>query len=222
MPEETHFHRQLDSLKLQVLEMAAYTERAVIAATDALLAKDADAAERIIENDSIINDMELAIDESSLHLLALDAPMARDLRFITGVRRAIIDLERLGDEAVNIAEKTIFLARLPEVPHSAMMNEMVSVVLDMLKVTLEAFREGNVDKAADVCKMDYKADDLNVRILKTTMDDMVCETTGVRRAINTILAARHLERVGDLSTNIAETTIFIAKGLNVKHQCQKT
>jgi phosphate transport system protein len=148
--------------------------------------------------------------------------MARDLRFITGVRRAIIDFERMGDEAVNLAEKTIFLARLPELPHPQLLNEMVSVVLDMLKVTLEAFREQNVEKAVDVCRMDYKADDLNVKILKQTMDDMVCETTGVRRAINTILAARHLERVGDLATNVAETTIFIAKGLNVKHQCQKT
>ncbi|MFK4765790.1 phosphate signaling complex protein PhoU [Desulfobaculum sp. SPO524] len=222
MNVERHFHRQLDELKMHVLEMAAYTERAVVKATEALLERDADAAERIIEDDATINDMELHIDEVSLHLLALDAPMARDLRFITGVRRAIIDFERMGDEAVNLAEKTIFLARLPELPHPQLLNEMVSVVLDMLKVTLEAFREQNVDKAVDVCRMDYKADDLNVKILKQTMDDMVCETTGVRRAINTILAARHLERVGDLATNVAETTIFIAKGLNVKHQCQKT
>ncbi|NJB69054.1 phosphate transport system protein [Desulfobaculum xiamenense] len=221
MNTETHFHKQLEGLRMQILEMAAYAERAMRQAADALLRRDAELAEQVIEGDKVINDMEMRIDEVSLHLLALDAPMARDLRFITGVRRAIIDLERIGDEAVNIAEKTVFLSRLAQTPRNPQLEELVEVVLDMLKVAIEGFREGNVDKATDVCRMDYRADELNLRILTKTMDDMVAEITGVRRAVNTILAARHLERVGDLSTNLAETTIFIVKGLNVMHSCQK-
>ncbi|SKA62931.1 phosphate signaling complex protein PhoU [Desulfobaculum bizertense] len=222
MIQERHFHRQLDELRMLALEMAAYTERAVASACEALLTLDREAAERVIENDSIINNMEMKIDEMSIGLLALDSPMARDLRFITGVRRTIIDLERLGDEAVNIAEKTRYLSKTEGKAHPPMLEELVSVVLDMLKVAIEAFREENVDKAGDVCKMDETADELNVRILRQTMASMVAEATDVSRSVNTILAARHLERVGDLSTNIGETVVFINKGLNIKHRCHKS
>jgi len=219
--KETHFHQQIDELKIMILQMAAYVERAVDSATRALLERNAELAERVIENDVQINQIENDIDEFSLELLAREQPMARDLRFITGCRRAVIDLERAGDEAVNIAEKTIYLSKLSETPHSPMLEELVSTAKDMLRLAIEALQEENAEKASDVCRMDYKADDLNVRILKKTMDDMATEVTGVRRAVNTILAARSLERIGDLSTNLAETTIFVAKGVSVKHNCQR-
>jgi len=218
---ETQFHRQIEELKMKILHMAAYAERAVADACTALIDKNVELADQVIEKDAEINAIELDIDEFSLMLLAREQPVARDLRFITGCRRAVIDIERIGDEAVNISEKTIFLSRLPEVPHNAMLQELVDTVQDMLRTSVEALKEENADKAADVCRMDYKADDLNVRILKKTMDDMVTEVTGVRRAVNTIMAARSLERIGDLSTNIAETTIFIAKGKTVKHNCER-
>lgn len=219
--KETHFHQQIDELKIMILQMAAYVERAVDSATRALLDRNAELAERVIEGDAQINQMENDIDEFSLELLVREQPMARDLRFITGCRRAVIDLERAGDEAVNIAEKTIYLSKLSETPHSPMLEELVATAKDMLRLSIEALQEESVEKASDVCRMDYKADDLNVRILKKTMDDMVTEVTGVRRAVNTILAARSLERIGDLSTNLAETTIFVVKGVSVKHNCQR-
>jgi phosphate transport system protein len=219
--KETHFHQQVDELKIMILQMAAYVERAVDSATRALLDRNAELAERVIEGDARINQLENEIDEFSLQLLVRDQPMARDLRFITGCRRAVIDLERAGDEAVNIAEKTIYLSKLTPTPHNPMLEELVSTAKDMLRVAVEALQEENVEKATDVCRMDYKADDLNVRILKKTMDDMVTEVTGVRRAVNTILAARSLERIGDLSTNLGETVIFIVKGVSVKHNCQR-
>ena len=214
---ERQFHKNIDELRMKVLLMAAYAERAVADACKALLAKDVDLAEQVIEQDAQINRIEIEIDEYSLLLLAREQPVARDLRLITGARRAVIDLERIGDEGVNIAEKTVFLARLPEMPVNPMLENLMDVAQTMLRLAVEAFREEDTAKAADVCRMDHKADDLNVRILKKTMDDMVREVTGVRRAVNTILAARSLERVGDLATNIAETTVFIAEGINVKH-----
>ncbi|MCK9241270.1 phosphate signaling complex protein PhoU [Desulfocurvus sp.] len=219
--KETHFHQQVDELKIMILQMAAYVERAVDMATRALLERNAELAERVIESDAQINQLENDIDEFSLRLLVRDQPVARDLRFITGCRRAVIDLERAGDEAVNIAEKTIYLSKLSQTPHNPMLEELVATAKDMLRVAVEAIQEENVEKATDVCRMDYKADDLNVRILKKTMDDMVTEVTGVRRAVNTILAARSLERIGDLSTNLGETVIFIVKGVSVKHNCQR-
>ena len=216
---ERQFHKQIDELNMKLLHMAAYAERAVADACRAMTTKDVDLAEQVIEKDAEINRIELEIDDYSLLLLAREQPVARDLRFITGARRAVIDLERIGDEGVNIAEKTIFLSKLPEVPPAPMLEELISVAQDMLHLAIEALKEENADKAVDVCRMDYRADDLNVRILKKTMDDMVTEVTGVRRAVNTILVARSLERVGDLATNLAETTIFIAKGDSVKHSC---
>ncbi|MBU1001761.1 MAG: phosphate signaling complex protein PhoU [Proteobacteria bacterium] len=216
---ETQFHKNIHELRMKILHMAAYAERAVSDACIALIDKDIELAEQVIEKDAEINAIELDIDEFSLLLLARDQPVARDLRFITGCRRAVIDLERIGDEAVNIAEKTIYLSKLPEVPHNPMLQELVDTAQDMLRTSVEAFKEENAEMAIDVCRMDNKADELNVRILKKTMDDMVTEVTGVRRAVNTILASRSLERIGDLSTNIAETTIFIAEGISVKHNC---
>ncbi|BBD09935.1 phosphate signaling complex protein PhoU [Desulfovibrio ferrophilus] len=218
---ETQFHKNIEELNMKILHMAAYAERAVSDACTALINKNIDLADQVIEKDTEINDIELEIDEFSLLLLAREQPVARDLRFITGCRRAVIDLERIGDEAVNISEKTIYLSKLPEVPHNPMLQELVDTAQDMLRTSVEAFKEENAEKAADVCRMDYKADDLNVRILKKTMDDMVTEVTGVRRAVNTILAARSLERIGDLATNIAETTIFISEGITVKHNCER-
>lgn len=218
---ERQFHKQIDDLNIKLLQMAAYAERAVADACRALATRNDELAEQVIEKDAEINAIENEIDEFSLTMLAREQPVARDLRFITGIRRAVIDLERIGDEAVNISEKTVYLSKLSDTPHSAMLEELVEIAKDMLHLSIEAFKEQNADKAADVCRMDYKADDLNVRILKKTMDDMVTEVTGVRRAINTILAARSLERIGDLATNLAETTIFIVEGVSVKHNCQR-
>jgi phosphate transport system protein len=218
---ETHFVQQLEELKLKILKMSAYADRAVQNATNGLLERDSRKAEKIIEQDSDINDIECRIDEYCLELLAREQPVARDLRFITGCMRIIIDLERIGDEAVNIAEKTIFLSRLPDSPHNSSLEELTEVARAMLRGAIDSFREQDPDKALDVCRMDNRADDLNVRVLKQTMDDMVSETTGVRRAVNTILASRALERIADLSTNVAESTIFIVRGVSIKHQCHR-
>jgi phosphate transport system protein len=218
---ETHFQQQLEELKLKILNMAAYSDRAVHNAVSGLLERDSKKAEQVIEQDSEINDIECQIDEYSLEILAREQPVARDLRFITGCMRIIIDLERIGDEAVNIAEKTIFLSRLPDSPHNPAFEELIEVSQKMLKGAIESFREQDPDAALEICRMDNKADDLNVRVLKRTMDDMVAETTGVRRAVNTILAARSLERIADLATNVAESTIFIVQGVSIKHQCHR-
>jgi len=218
---ETHFQQQLESLKLKILNMAAHADRAVQLAVTGLLERDSKKAETVIEQDTEINEIECQIDEFSLELLAREQPVARDLRFITGCMRIIIDLERIGDEAVNIAEKTIFLSRLPESPHNPAFEELIEVTQTMLKRSIDSFREQDPDKALEVCRMDNKADDLDVRVLKKTMDDMVAEVTGVRRAVNTILAARSLERIADLATNVAESTIFIVQGVSIKHQCHR-
>ncbi len=218
---ETHLQTLLEELKLKVLHMAAYAERSIERSVQALMVGDSDLAEEVIEQDQEINRLECEIDELGLTILAREQPVARDLRFVMGAMRTIIDQERIGDEAVNIAEKTIFLTRLPAMPYNPLLEELANRAIDMLKSANRAFKQQDADLAGQVCRMDQKADDLNVAILKKTMDDMVCETVGVRRAVNVILAARALERAADLATNVAETTIFIVKGVNIKHHCQQ-
>jgi len=216
---ETHLQTLLEDLKLKVLHMAAYAERSMERAVRALLAGDSDLAEAVIEQDQEINRLECEIDELGLTILAREQPVARDLRFVMGAMRTIIDQERIGDEAVNVAEKTVFLTRLPAMPHNPLLEELANQAMDMLKFANTAFKQQDADMAGQVCRMDQRADDINIAILKKTMDDMVCETVGVRRAVNVILAARALERAADLATNVAETTIFIVKGVNIKHHC---
>jgi phosphate transport system protein len=217
---DTLLNHKIEELRMKILHMAAYAERAVENAVESLFERDVDKAKKVIDQDSRINSLENDVDELSLNLLALTQPVAKDLRYILGCMRSIIDLERIGDEACNIAEKTIYLARLPEVPHNPLIEEMAAMTKEMLASAVSSFREEDDEKALLVCGMDVHIDELNVKILRKTMDDMVAETTGVRRAVNIILAARCLERIGDLSTNLAETTIFIVKGMNIKHHCR--
>ncbi len=217
---ETHLQHLVEELKLKVLNIAALAERAVDQACTALTQRDANLAEKVIESDAAINALECDIDEASLTILAREQPVARDLRYVMGAVRAVIDLERVGDEAVNVAEKVIYMSKLPEVPYNPQVDELIASARKMLHDAVVSFRDGNSQLALEVCRADAGADELNVRILKRTMDDMVAETTGIRRAVHTILAARSLERICDLATNIAEVTIFVAEGISIKHRCQ--
>jgi phosphate transport system protein len=216
----SHFHQELEQLKMKVLEMAALAERAVEKASRALFERNAELAEEIINGDQEINLMEVAIDRQILRLLALDQPMARDLRFIVGCLRMSLDLERIGDQAVNIAERAQYLSgREPLQPIPAM-EELADTAMIMLKVAMGAFLNLNADQAVEVCQMDDIADALNVQILQDLMEYMVNDTPAIQRAVQTIITARCLERVADHATNIAESVVFIDKGVNIKHHCE--
>jgi phosphate transport system protein len=216
----SHFHQELEQLKMKVLEMAALAERALEKASRALFERNAELADEIINGDQEINLMEVAIDRQILRLLALDQPMARDLRFIVGCLRMSLDLERIGDQAVNIAERAQYLSgREPLQPIPAM-EELADTAMIMLKVAMGAFLNLNADQAVEVCQMDDIADELNVKILQDLMEYMVNDTPAIQRAVQTIITARCLERVADHATNIAESVVFIDKGVNIKHHCE--
>jgi phosphate transport system protein len=215
----TYFHEQLDILRAKVLQMAAHAERAVDRSFDSFLNKDADLAQEVIDRDQDINAMEVEIDNLSLKLLALDQPMARDLRFIVGCMRMVIDLERIGDEAVNVSERTIFMANLPQQTVSPLMEQLTAMVRDMFRKAMAAFKEGDYDLATQVCRMDAEADTLHFKVVKNAMDVTACDNSIMERAIHRIMVAKAMERIADQSTNIAETAIFVAKGVSVKHHC---
>lgn len=218
---ESRFHQELEQLKLLILQMAALTERAMEKAIKSFLERNITLAEEVIAGDQEINLLEVSVDRQSLRLLALDQPMARDLRFIIGCMRIAVDLERIADQAVNIAERALFLSSRPPLPPNEAMEQLADTALDMLKTVIHSFVTENPDEAVEVCQMDDTADELNVAVLKSLLDYMVNEVPAVERSVQTIITARCLERAADQTTNIAESVIFIIKGVNIKHHCQQ-
>ncbi len=217
---KTHFHRQLDELKMTILEMAAVTEKAMEKAIRAFRTRDAELAAQVIEGDQEINQLEMSVDHLCLSLLALEQPVAKDLRFIIGAIRMSIDLERIGDQAVNIAQRTLSLSSKPPLPPLPELDALADTAMDMLRVSIASFVNRNISQAYDVCQMDDEADELNVAVLKKMIDLMVAESRSIERAVQTIITARCLERVADQTTNIAECVIFMTEGVNIKHRCE--
>jgi len=219
MDKSTHLEQELVSLRMQVLEMAAYAEKSLEKALQSLLERNTDLAQEVIDMDSNINKLECDIDEDSLRLLALAQPVARDLRFIVGIMRIIVNLERVGDEAVNIAERALLLSLRPPLPFNHVLEDLSGMCLEMVRSAVKALKDEDAELAQRVCDMDYRANELDLSILKKLIDYMLQETPAIERSVHTILSSRSMERVGDLSTNIAESVIFIVKGVNIKHRC---
>jgi len=216
---ESRFHLELDRLRMTILQMATLSERALENAVKALLERNTDLANEVVDKDQEVNLLEVSVDKQCLKLLALDQPMARDLRFIVGCMRISNDLERTADQAVNIAQRAQFLNSRPPLPPNSALELLAETAIDMLKTVIAAFVNENEQQAADVCQMDDSADEYNAMVLKSLLAYMVNEVPAVERSVQTIIAARCLERVADQSTNIAESVVFIIKGVNIKHHC---
>ncbi|MEF2144559.1 MAG: phosphate signaling complex protein PhoU [Desulfovibrionaceae bacterium] len=220
MEQRHHFSQKLEDLKMMVLRMAALSEKAVQNSIKALFEFNGELAEEVINHDCDINTLEDEIDRYVVETLALDQPMATDLRFLVGVSRITINLERLGDEAVNLAHRTLFLSTRPPLPFNQKMEMLAETAKTMVSLAVKAFVDRDVKLAERVCIMDNEADELNIRLLKEYISNMVTETRVVERGVHSILGVRHLERIADLATNISESVIFIVEGVNVKHRCK--
>ena len=220
MEQRAHFTKKMDDLKVQVLRMSSMAETAMHNSVKALAECNAELAEEIIMNDIQINELECELDKFNIELLALDQPMARDLRFIVGSMRITSNLERIGDEAVNLAHRAVFLSTRPPMPFNQLLEQMAGVTREMVGMAVKSFADEDHDLAAKVCSRDNEADSLNLRILKGLIENMVTETRIVERGVHLIMAANHLERIADQATNIAESVIFISQGVNIKHQCR--
>jgi phosphate transport system protein len=222
---QRHFIKELEKLKMTVLKMAALTRRAFQNATHAYLNRDEVLAQEVVDGDREINDLELEIDELSLTMLALEQPMAKDLRFILGCTKISNELERIADQGVNIAERTVFLCRNPPLDPIPAMERLIEVVDEMLEKAITAIAEQDTEKAAAISKMDDLADQYTLEVLQSLIAYMAQSTPltekrllNTRRSILTIIISRCLERIGDLSTNIAEQVEFIIKGNKIKYQ----
>jgi phosphate transport system protein len=217
---ESRFQSDLEQLKMTILQMATLAEKALEKSTRALVERNDDLAKEVVKEDREIDLLEVEVDRHALRLLALDQPMARDLRFIVGSLRIAVELERIGDQAVNIAQRALLLNSSPPLPRNSTMEELADTALVMLHTVISSFVDQNADNATNVCRMDDVADDLNYRILKDALAYMATDVPAVERSVQTIIAARCLERAADQTTNIAESVIFIVKGVNIKHHYQ--
>jgi len=215
--QERPFHRDLNELKLNLLKMATLAEKAVEDSITSLVKRDAALAAKIIAGDETVNQLELAIDDQCLRLLALQQPMARDLRFITSAMKINYDLERIADQAVNIAERAEELAKRPTISCCLDLPAMAEMTYGMILKSIDAFVNQDAKLAEEVCRKDDEVDELNEVILRQVLDFMATHTPAIRRAIHYIIIARCLERVADHCTNIAENVVYIVEGRIIKH-----
>jgi phosphate transport system protein len=213
----SRFQQGLDELKEKLLRMGGLAEQAIDRATEAYRTRDAKFCQMVLAGETAINDAERDIDELSLDLLAMQQPMAVDLRFILAVLKINADLERVGDQAVNIAQRVLDLISEPEVELPVDIPRMADGVSTMVQRALESFLDGKAEVAEAVLQMDGIVDRLKdeafVMLVQRMQDDPSC----TRQAIDVLLIARNLERIADHATNIAEDVIFWVRGADVRH-----
>ena len=217
MKTETHFHKELEELKENLLKMAAMVEEAIRDSVQSLVRRDSDLAQKVFEGEDRINKMEIMIDDMCLKLLALRQPMAVDLRFITSAMKIVTDLERMGDQAVNIAERAISLNQEPQLKPYIDIPRMAEIAQSMVKDVLDAFVTHNSKLARSVCERDDLVDGLNDQVFRELLTYMISDPRTVTRAVHLMIVCRCLERLADHATNIAEDLIFMIDALVIKH-----
>ena len=221
MATETHFQKELEALKENLLKMAATVEEALRNSVQSLVKRDSDLARKTFEFEDRINKMENAIDEMCLKLLALRQPMAADLRFITSAMKITTDLERMGDQAVNIAERVLSLNEDPQLKPYIDIPRMTEIVQSMVKDVLDAFVNRDSKLARSVCARDDLVDGLNDQVVRELLTYMMSDPKTITRAVHVMIVARCLERIADHATNIAEDVIFMVDALVIKHHADE-
>jgi phosphate transport system protein len=216
----TRFHQGLDDLKQRLLAMGGMAEQAVERAVRAYQARDLSLCELVLRDESKINAAERDVDEMSIDLLAMQQPMAIDLRFIVACIKINADLERVGDQAVNIAERVMDLLSRPDPALNVDIPRMAQLTISMVRDALNAFLTADVDMAQGVLERDDLVDNMNREIF-VAVDDAMAKSVGTHRnLLDTLIVARNLERVADHATNIAEDVIFWVRGADVRHHAQ--
>ena len=215
-----HFHDELSHVKVRLLTMSGEAEAALGLAVDALLERDGDKAQRVIAGDRVIDSMEVEIEEQCINLLALQQPMARDLRMLTSALKIANDLERVGDHAVNIAQSAERLTQARPITPEPEIIEMARLARDMLSDALEAFIRGDANAGREVCLRDDKVDALHRSVFRILLTHMMEDPHMIGAGMELFLVSRNLERVADLATNIGEDVVFLVEGKSIKHHAE--
>jgi len=221
MPEREHtskhYEQQLRTLKEKLLLMSHSAEQMIADAIKALVDRRPSLAEEVIQRDDALDKLEIEIDNLCYEVLALEQPVARDLRFIATALKIVRDLERIGDTAVNIAERSRELLEEPELKRLIDLPRMAEAAQRILKSSLDAFVNSDAELAEQVIREDDLIDDTYEQIFRELLTYMMQDPGYISRALKLIFIAKHLERVGDHSANIAEMVIFLVRGQDIRH-----
>ncbi len=213
-----HFHEQLADLRRKLLEMSEHAEELVDQSIASLLDRDRALAESVIAGDKVLNSLEIEIEQRAISLLALQQPMARDLRSIVGTIKVSGDLERVGDHAVNIAESALRLAdEGGAITPSPELEDMARRARGMLRDALQAFTNSDGSLGREVCKADDAVDALHNSVFRILLTHMMEDARTITPSLELLLVSRNLERVADLATNIGEDAVYLAEGKQIKH-----
>jgi phosphate transport system protein len=213
-----HFQDELDELKSRLLEMGGLAEDRLRLAVRGLVERDATLVDRVLVGDGAINQLHIDIDDRCFKLLALHQPMAVDLRAIVAAVKINTDLERVGDLAVNISEAARRYLQHPPVKELIDIPRMAELAQDMLRDALDAFVRRDLTLAQNVLVQDDALDALKTAVFRDLLGYMLRDTPTIEPALDLILISRHLERIGDHATNVAEDVIFMVSAKDVRHQ----
>ncbi len=217
-----HFHEQLDTLKQRLLDMSERAESLVDLSVDALLTHDAGKAEAVLAGDNDVDLLEVEVEQLAISLLALQQPMARDLRFIIGAIKVSSDLERVGDHAVNIAQSALrLIANKANITPDPEIEEMARRARQMLGDALDSFIRADGALGRAVCAMDDQVDALHDSVFRIVITHMLEDPKTISAALELFLVSRNLERVADLATNIGEDAVYLAEGKQIKHHYEE-
>jgi phosphate transport system protein len=212
-----HYESQLRRLKDKLLLMSHHAEQMIADAIKALVERRPTLAEEVIQRDDSLDKLEIEIDNLCYEILALEQPVARDLRFLATALKIVKDIERIGDIAVNIAERSMELIQEPELKPLIDLRLMADASQRILKESLDAFVNSDPELAEKVIVGDRLLDELYEQILRELLTYMMEDTRNISRALKLIFIAKHLERVGDHSANIAEMVVFLVRGQDIRH-----
>lgn len=212
-----HLQRDLERLRKNILMLGTLVEEATDKSIKAISRSDQKILDELFKGEERINQMEVDIEEECLKLLALHQPVATDLRFIVAVLKVNNDLERMGDQAINIADRVRHLMDKPPLSAPVDFAAMGEVARRMVHLSLEALVEQDVDLARQVGEMDDELDDMHAQTYQIVQDAMAKDPEIISTAVSYITISSNLERIGDLSTNIAEETVFMEEGEVVRH-----
>lgn len=211
-----HFDTDLDDLRARLLRMGSLCEEMIHYAVKVVVERDEAHLAAVEDWEKQVNQAHIEIDDVCLKLIALHQPTAGDLRFIAAAIKINSDLERVGDQAVNIAETGVFLSKEPKIKLGDI-PRMVEVAVGMLKDSLDAFSRGDVDLARDVIRRDDEEDRLKSQTFNELVHLMQRDASSIQRGMDVILIARNLERIADHATNVAEDVIFMVLGKDIRH-----
>jgi phosphate transport system protein len=216
-----HLRRETERLKRMILSLSARVEESVQKAARSISQRDPELAREIVERDPQIDQFEVEVEEDCLKILALHQPVAVDLRFLVAIFKINNDLERIGDLAVNIAERALFLSNQPKLDIEFDFHGMTEQVQDMLRKSLDAMVNMDTKMADEVRENDEKVDAMNSKMYDLVRNRMTTDHAHIESLLHTLSISRHLERIADHATNIAEDVIYMVKGEIVRHRTEQ-